>query len=59
MGCTKVCMADKSNAMPQGHALWQRVFSEVAAEYPEIAGDAPVHRRARDVPGARIPASSR
>ena len=29
-------MADKSNAMQQGHALWQRVFREVAAEYPAI-----------------------
>jgi 3-isopropylmalate dehydrogenase len=29
-------MADKSNAMQQGHALWQRVFKEVAAEYPAI-----------------------
>jgi len=36
-GLTKVCMADKSNAMQQGHALWQRVFREVAAEYPAIA----------------------
>ena len=35
-GHRKVCMADKSNAMPDGHALWQRVFREVAAEYPEI-----------------------
>jgi 3-isopropylmalate dehydrogenase len=35
-GLQKVCMADKSNAMPQGHALWQRVFKEVAAEYREI-----------------------
>jgi 3-isopropylmalate dehydrogenase len=35
-----VCMADKSNAMTQGHALWQRVFREVAAGYPEIE---PVH----------------
>jgi 3-isopropylmalate dehydrogenase len=35
-GLTKVCMADKSNAMPQGHALWQRVFKTVAAEYPGI-----------------------
>ena len=34
---TKVCMADKSNAMTAGHALWQRVFKEVAAEFPEIA----------------------
>ncbi len=32
----KVCMADKSNAMTQGHALWQRVFREVGSEYPEI-----------------------
>ena len=36
-GLTKICMADKSNAMQQGHALWQRVFKEVAAEYPGIA----------------------
>jgi 3-isopropylmalate dehydrogenase len=35
-GLTKVCMADKSNAMQQGHALWQRVFKEVAAGYPAI-----------------------
>ncbi|HEY2432727.1 MAG TPA: 3-isopropylmalate dehydrogenase [Vicinamibacterales bacterium] len=35
-GRTKVCMADKSNAMQQGHALWQRVFKAVAAEYPGI-----------------------
>jgi 3-isopropylmalate dehydrogenase len=35
-GRTKVCMADKSNAMQQGHALWQRVFKEVAAGYPGI-----------------------
>ena len=35
-GHTKVCMADKSNAMQQGHALWQRVFKEVAAQYPGI-----------------------
>jgi 3-isopropylmalate dehydrogenase len=35
-----VCMADKSNAMTQGHALWQRVFREVAADYPDID---PVH----------------
>jgi 3-isopropylmalate dehydrogenase len=31
-----VCMADKSNAMPDGHALWQRVFRQLAAEYPDI-----------------------
>ena len=35
-GLKKVCMADKSNAMPQGHALWQRVFKEVAALFPDI-----------------------
>lgn len=33
---TKVCMADKSNAMQQGHALWQRVFKEVSALFPGI-----------------------
>src|SRR5437016_2962965 len=32
-GRTKVCMADKSNAMTQGHALWQRVFAELRAQY--------------------------
>jgi len=32
-GLTKVCMADKSNAMQQGHALWQRVFTQVSSEY--------------------------
>jgi len=31
-----VCMSDKSNAMAQGHALWQRVFREVAVDFPEI-----------------------
>jgi len=35
-GLTRVCMADKSNAMAQGHALWQRVFREVGAEFPGI-----------------------
>ena len=35
-GLTRVCMADKSNAMPHGHALWRRVFRETAAEYPDI-----------------------
>jgi 3-isopropylmalate dehydrogenase len=33
---TKVCMADKSNAMQHGHALWQRVFEQVASEYAGI-----------------------
>lgn len=35
-GLTRVCMADKSNAMQQGHALWQRVFRELTPLYPEI-----------------------
>jgi 3-isopropylmalate dehydrogenase len=35
-GLQHVCMADKSNAMTQGHALWQRVFKQVAADYPAI-----------------------
>jgi len=36
-GLTKLCMADKSNAMTDGHALWQRVFHELAPKYPAIA----------------------
>jgi 3-isopropylmalate dehydrogenase len=32
----RVCMADKSNAMAQGHALWQRVFREAAPMFPEL-----------------------
>jgi 3-isopropylmalate dehydrogenase len=39
-GLKTVCMADKSNAMTHGHALWQRVFKDVAAGYPGIE---PVH----------------
>jgi 3-isopropylmalate dehydrogenase len=35
-GLRTVCMADKSNAMTHGHALWQRVFEEVKADYPDI-----------------------
>jgi len=35
-GLNKVCMADKSNAMTHGHALWQRVFRDLASQYPEI-----------------------
>jgi len=35
-GHRRVCMADKSNAMTDGHALWQRVFREIAPQYPEI-----------------------
>jgi 3-isopropylmalate dehydrogenase len=32
----KVLMSDKSNVMTYAHGLWQRVFKEVAAEYPEM-----------------------
>ena len=35
-GRRSVCMTDKSNAMTQGHALWQRVFKELAPQYPAI-----------------------
>ncbi len=35
-GRKSVCMSDKANAMRHGHDLWQRVFKEVAAEYPDI-----------------------
>jgi 3-isopropylmalate dehydrogenase len=35
-GRRSVCMTDKSNAMTQGHALWQRVFRELAPQYPGI-----------------------
>ncbi len=35
-GLSKVCMSDKSNAMRYTGGLWQRVFREVAAEYPAI-----------------------
>ena len=35
-GLTRVCMADKSNAMTHGHALWQRVFWQLAAGFPAI-----------------------
>lgn len=32
----RVTMSDKSNVLTFGHDLWQRVFKEVAARYPEI-----------------------
>lgn len=34
-GRTKVTMADKSNAIP-AHHLWQRIFSEIGEEFPDI-----------------------
>ena len=33
----RLCMADKSNAQRHGHALWQRVFTELAPAYPTVA----------------------
>jgi len=35
-GLKKLCMSDKSNALPFGHGLWQRTFAEVRERYPEI-----------------------
>jgi len=35
-GLTRLCMADKSNAMAHGHALWQRVFGELKSQYPGV-----------------------
>ena len=35
-GRKKVMMSDKSNVMTYAGGLWQRVFKEVAKEYPEI-----------------------
>lgn len=35
-GRKKVCMADKANVLTYGHDLWQRVFKEVGARYPQI-----------------------
>jgi 3-isopropylmalate dehydrogenase len=35
-GRRRVLMCDKSNAMTHAGGLWQRVFKEVGAEYPQI-----------------------
>src|SRR6478672_2413790 len=35
-GESEVLMSDKSNVMTYAHGLWQRVFKEVAGDYPEI-----------------------
>jgi 3-isopropylmalate dehydrogenase len=32
----RLCMSDKSNAMPHAHGLWQRVFEDVRKRYPGI-----------------------
>jgi 3-isopropylmalate dehydrogenase len=33
---TRLVMSDKANALPHGHGLWQRVFTELREEYAEI-----------------------
>ncbi len=35
-GRRKMCMSDKSNAMPYGHGLWQRTFADVRKRFPQI-----------------------
>ncbi len=35
-GRNRVLMTDKANVMTYAHGLWQRVFKEVGAEYPEL-----------------------
>ncbi|MEW5853650.1 MAG: isocitrate/isopropylmalate family dehydrogenase [Myxococcota bacterium] len=32
----KVCMTDKNNAVRYGGSLWQRVFKELKAQYPDV-----------------------
>src|SRR3989304_5093036 len=36
---TKVTMSDKANVLTYGHDLWQRVFHEVGARYPDIEAE--------------------
>jgi 3-isopropylmalate dehydrogenase len=36
---SRVLMCDKSNAMTYAGGLWQRVFKQVAAEYPDIKSE--------------------
>ncbi|MBZ5545785.1 MAG: isocitrate/isopropylmalate dehydrogenase family protein [Acidobacteriia bacterium] len=35
-GRKRLCMSDKSNAMPHAHGLWQRTFQDVRKRYPGI-----------------------
>jgi 3-isopropylmalate dehydrogenase len=35
----RVLMSDKSNVLTYAHGLWQRVFKEVAREYPQIKAE--------------------
>jgi len=36
---TRVLMCDKSNAMTYAGSLWQRIFKQIAAEYPQIKAE--------------------
>jgi len=36
---SRVLMSDKSNVLTYAHGLWQRVFKEVAREYPQIKAE--------------------
>jgi 3-isopropylmalate dehydrogenase len=38
-GRPKVTMSDKANVLTYGHDLWQRVFREVGARYPDIEAE--------------------
>jgi len=35
-GRRRLCMSDKSNAMPHAHGLWKRTFDDVRKRYPDI-----------------------
>ncbi len=35
-GLKRLCMSDKSNAMPHAHGLWQRTFQDVRKRYPGV-----------------------
>jgi len=38
-GRGRVTLGDKANAVPHVYGLWRRVFSEVAADYPDLDAD--------------------
>lgn len=35
-GLKRLCMSDKSNALPFGHGLWQRTFAEIRKKFPRV-----------------------
>lgn len=58
-GYTRVTLADKANAMRHGHDLWQRVFTDTAADHPHITADhryvdALAHDLVRDPSGFEV-----